>query len=231
MRCHAFALVGCLLVFPSMSSAQSCEPVLACHANWSLSNLNRQVYGELTQECGEYDPPFFFHDAPFGNWGVYSNFSWSSNGDQFMGWHEDGGQHHWNSCTDSNGSYAAPNSQYYNANNSTTQESSDAVVYGSYFNGGMEGTCSPGEGYHDFYIGGLFMEMDEKDWGCCDDYVGRLNYTPNIAVHSYCVDEYHCSGDSDVTGPSSGDTGLINADIVVHLETWADYIIPEECEP
>jgi uncharacterized protein (TIGR03437 family) len=75
------------------------------------------------------------HTAPFGNWGVTSNFGPALNGHQFQGWCHDtrtcdnenncrtncsDGWYEWNSCTDQS-RYRAPNCTLYNADNCTAQ--------------------------------------------------------------------------------------------------------------
>ena len=78
-------------------------------------NWKRTVDGVINVECGLDTEP---HDAPFGNWGVSSNYSTVlEDKDQFRGWsHEDGPptKRQWNSCTTKEVTFHAPNCMYYN---------------------------------------------------------------------------------------------------------------------
>ena len=98
-------------------------------------NYKRTVAGVVNAECG--GPTVgnltVGHSAPWGNWGVASNYGDVEDTDQFRGWkHEDGPptKLQWNSCTHGNVKFHAPNCDYYNANGCTTQETKpfDAVV-------------------------------------------------------------------------------------------------------
>jgi len=66
-----------------------------CTAVVDMENQNRHVVGEVNVECGGIS----IHSATWGNWGVSSNMGNVTNSAQFFGWHTDGGQAHWNSCT------------------------------------------------------------------------------------------------------------------------------------
>ena len=93
-------------------------------------NRSRTLAGALNVECGYDTEP---HSAPFGNWGVASNYGEISDTDQFRGWKYEGGPRtklHWNSCTTRKSEYQAPNCSYYNANSCTTQASSATVTHG-----------------------------------------------------------------------------------------------------
>ena len=98
------AAVGSL---PAQSDEQTCLIVL------TGQNQNRTVAGQLNVECqiGE------VHSAPFGNWGVSSNYGQVSDTDQFRGWKHEDGPHtkrHWNSCTTGRIKFSAPNCEFYN---------------------------------------------------------------------------------------------------------------------
>lgn len=85
-------------------------------------NYKRTLAGVLNVECGYDTEP---HSAPFGNWGVASNYGDIEDTDQFRGWKDEGGgptKLHWNSCTHKEVTFRAPNCEYYNANDCTTQE-------------------------------------------------------------------------------------------------------------
>ena len=104
-----------LSIFPQKIPSQG--PFLYCAISFSMQNNDRYCYGDdLFAECGEYWGPFY-HDPPFGNWGVDSNLQLRSNDDQFQGWKDKEGWQQWNSCT---GKYPwkAPSecNVYYNYN-------------------------------------------------------------------------------------------------------------------
>ncbi|MGH9632359.1 MAG: hypothetical protein ACRD7E_28980 [Bryobacteraceae bacterium] len=99
-------------------------------------NRNRRVTGPVSTECRVPLPPSV-HSAPFGNWGVTSNFGVKRDSHQFDGWCHDSqvcdnsgncrtdcrdGWYEWNSCTDQP-AYRAPNCTLYNANDCTQQVS------------------------------------------------------------------------------------------------------------
>ena len=99
-------------------------------------NQERKVAGAINVECGDEChglPPFPCHTAPFGNWGVYSNYGGITDSDQFKGWKVPrfDSKEQWNSCTTERPEFQPPNCDYYNANNCTTQWSSTIVTHGA----------------------------------------------------------------------------------------------------
>src|SRR4051794_18711120 len=101
-----------LLPLVSPSGAQ------VCRISISGLNRNRSVTGPVHTEC----PPSF-DTAPFGNWGVSSNFGQKQDDHQFQGWCHNikvcdnfgicnnvcqDGWYEWNSCTDT-AQFKAPN--------------------------------------------------------------------------------------------------------------------------
>jgi hypothetical protein len=108
--------VFCLFV--STALAQQCQ--------FSIAGLNRQrrAMNGINVEC-----PGSIHTAPFGNWGVTSNYGKKQNGHQFQGWCRDrfvcdnSGKcetdcrdewYEWNSCT-THARFRAPNCYLYNS--------------------------------------------------------------------------------------------------------------------
>ena len=107
-----------------------------CVVRVSGLNQNRKVFGNISAECGG-DPPWP-HSAPFGNWGVASNFGDKEDGNQFQGWCKDNycaldnlgkcathctdrkGWYEWNSCT-TDVQWAPRNCDLYNADDCSTQ--------------------------------------------------------------------------------------------------------------
>ena len=113
------------VVFPSPSTPPGeVDPnAEVCIVILEGQNRNRKVAGVVNVECGLDTEP---HGAPFGNWGVASNYGEISDTVQFRGWRYDGGpswKHQWNSCTHQDSEFRAPNCSYYNDNNCTTQKS------------------------------------------------------------------------------------------------------------
>lgn len=127
----ALFILTLLLVFiPGTLPAQSADEE-TCILTLTGQNRNRTVAGSINVECG--GPPGVGHSAPFGNWGVASNYGEISDTDQFRGWkHEDGPRTklQWNSCTTNRSEFRAPNCSYYNANGCRTQASSAVVTHG-----------------------------------------------------------------------------------------------------
>ena len=106
----------------------------------SVAGLNRarRVMGPIAAEC---PGPGVIHTAPFGNWGVTSNFGRVQNGHQFQGWcHDtyvcdnegncrtdcDDGWYEWNGCTD-HPRFRAPNCHLYNTVGCMEQVSTTGV--------------------------------------------------------------------------------------------------------
>ena len=123
------ALVLLLALAPTLAAQ-------VCRISVSGLNRNRRVMGPVNTEC-----PAPLHSAPFGNWGVTSNFGPSRDGHQFDGWCHDsrvtlnngdskdvcGSEwYQWNSCT-SHADFRAPNCTLYNEAECTEQVSTTGV--------------------------------------------------------------------------------------------------------
>lgn len=187
-----------LLVLAEMLQGQICRLSVAG------LNRNRRVTGAISAECP--DP---LHSAPFGNWGVTSNFGPKRNGRQFDGWCHDmricdnagncrnacrDGWYEWNSCT-THSLYQAPNCSLYNADNCTSQVSStDVNVLGtqtvdipaacpaSSGNGFDRGGCAE---VTDYSRSDNFMSMYELDPITGDELIQSIYY-PSIVVPLKC---------------------------------------------
>ena len=134
--------INCKLLFPavlaaictSMLSAQSTDEEF-CVITIKGQNRNRIVAGSIATECADVFFPVQWHDPPWGNWGVSSNYSSTlTDTDQFRGWkHKDGPttKLQWNSCTVT-AAFAPPNSEYYNSDDSRYQTSDATVTHGMY---------------------------------------------------------------------------------------------------
>ena len=59
-------------------------PVPACQVTVSLENQLRRVTGTVMEECPG------IHSAPWGNWGVESDYDSRKDKDQFRGWKPQG---------------------------------------------------------------------------------------------------------------------------------------------
>jgi len=107
-----------------------------CRLSVAGLNRNRQVLGPVNVEC-----PGGVHSAPFGNWGVTSNFGSALDGHQFDGWCHDSevvfndekekvacgsDWYQWNSCT-SHPDFSAPNCTLYNGDECTIQKTTTGV--------------------------------------------------------------------------------------------------------
>ena len=120
-----------LLTYASDTMEAQTPNDLYCAVTLEGQNRNRTVAGAVNVECGFDTEP---HTAPFGNWGVNSFYGRKKDTDQFRGWkHEDGPstKRHWNSCTTRDPTFAAPNCDFYNANECTTQSRSEVVTHGT----------------------------------------------------------------------------------------------------
>ncbi len=115
----------------------------ACVVVLTGQNRYRKVAGMVNVECGY---PNEIHTAPWGNWGVQSNYGNIKDTDQFRGWkHIDGPRTklQWNSCTTAKEKFRAPNRKYYNVNNSTKQQSNAVVTHGTLQYRTNVRTCPP----------------------------------------------------------------------------------------
>ena len=80
-------MVSLVLVLASAKPTAGQNPPYSgtwCGLLLSGETRNRHVYGAVNAECGN----CVGHTAPFGNWGVYSYFGTSWDGDQYKGWKE-----------------------------------------------------------------------------------------------------------------------------------------------
>ncbi len=202
-RClRAAPLVLTLVLFAAVvSQAQVCR--------LSVAGLNRErrVMGPVHSEC-----PDRLHSAPFGNWGVTSNFGHKLDGHQFDGWCSDNQEivdnsgarrrvcgnrwQEWNSCTDHE-LFRAPNCTLYNAADCTEQVSTTGVnVLGTQFVD-IPVSCpadTDGDGQLDqggctevrtYSHGTNFMSIYELDPITGDDLVQTLIY-PETVVELTC---------------------------------------------
>ncbi len=120
---------------PAQASEQACVIVL------EGQNQNRTVAGAVNVECGF---PYETYAAPFGNWGVPSNYSpLLEDGNQFRGWKpmdDPLTKQYWNSCTSL---HPPPDCDYYNANSCVTQSSPTTVTHGRMYYRTRVESCPP----------------------------------------------------------------------------------------
>jgi uncharacterized protein (TIGR03437 family) len=178
-----------------------------CRVSVAGLNRARHVTGPVHAEC-----PDQLHSAPFGNWGVTSNFGHKLDGRQFEGWCHDNhemvdntGQRRrvcgdrwleWNSCTD-NASFRAPNCTLYNAAECTEQASTSGVNVLGTQSVDLPVACPAdvdGDGQLDqggcsdirtYSHGANFMSIYELDPATGDDLIQTLIY-PETVVDLRC---------------------------------------------
>ena len=155
----------------------------SCTVTVTGQNRNRLVNGAVNMECGA-----GLHSAPFGNWGVRSNYGSVKDTDQFRGWKWLDGpttKRQWNSCTTRVDQYRAPDPRYYTYPGFRDQRSNDTVTHGTYTYRARRRNCrlpvptntdcSGMDGYR--VNGGTnYMDIYELDWPDSDDFITRLSY-------------------------------------------------------
>ncbi len=193
-----------LTLTPESLSAQSTDKEIVV-VTLTGQNYNRKVAGVVTTECDDVRRPVQWHDPPWGNWGVDSNYGSRTDTDQFRGWeHKDGPstKKQWNSCTLGRSEYAPGNCDFYNANDCMTQETEPltaVVTHGrmSYraavTNCPTPGTVGnePGRGCR--ALDGTqasqisnYMSLFELDYPDPDDAVERLYFPGTSVTFSGC---------------------------------------------
>lgn len=191
-RCLTLSVLVFLLAagggsMDAQASEQTCVIVL------TGQNRARTVAGVIDQECGG-----GWHSAPFGNWGVSSNYGPTRDTDQFRGWkHLDGPstKRQWNSCTSF---YPPPDCDYYNSNHCRTQQSYSTVTHGTMVYRTSVEECTPdvpGAPPTTYYgcqdQGGSvgqtsnYMTLYELDWDG-DDLVETLYFPGTSATLTGC---------------------------------------------
>jgi uncharacterized protein (TIGR03437 family) len=200
-------------LIPIYLLAASVLPAQVCRLSVAGLNQSRSVTGAIHAECPGIG---VVHTAPFGNWGVSSNYGQKHDSHQFDGWCHDmrvcdntgvcrtdctDGWYEWNSCTDES-AYTAPNCTLYNAQDCTAQATSTGInVHGTKLVdiGVRCPQDTNGDGFPD--QGGCadlrtytsdtnFMSLYELDPVCCDDLVQTV-YFPTTSVSLSC-DAWGC---------------------------------------
>lgn len=219
-----------------------------CRLSVAGLNQSRRVMGNVHAEC----PEFLGHSAPFGNWGVTSNFGSKGNSHQFDGWCHDtrvcdnaghcgtdctDGWYEWNSCTD-DALYRPPNCTLFNAENCTGQVTNTSInVHGTKYvdvpvrcpsssNGNVvldQGGCNDVKQYSS---GTNFMSLYELDPVCCDELVQSIYY-PEATIPLAC-DALGCaSAISPWLQPARWDSpatpAKVNAELAV-IVNWGAFV-------
>ncbi len=219
-----------------------------CRISVAGLNQSRHVVGAIHAECP--DQPL--HSAPFGNWGVTSNFGQRGNSHQFDGWCHDitacdnsgacrpvcaDGWYEWNTCTDIP-LFSAPNCSLYNSASCTEQVTTTGInVHGTRLVD-MPVACprdTDGDGVPDaggcrdvaqYSSGANFMSLYELDPVCCDQLVQTV-YFPAVTLPLFC-DPLGCAPvASNWLDPSFWDSpstpGKVYAQLAV-LVNWGAFV-------
>lgn len=238
-----FFAVTVLIPLLSLQSASQ-----VCRLSVAGSNRARKVTGQIHTEC----PEDIIHSAPFGNWGVTSNFGHKSDGHQFDGWCHNSqvcdnsgkctvdctdGWYEWNSCTD-NSLYQPPNCSLFNTAGCSEQMTTTGVnVHGTTFVD-IPAACpsdSNGDGQPDqggckdvqqYASGSNFMSLYELDPVCCDELVQTV-YFPEANLKLSC-DVWGCSpAQSEWLAPSFWDSPQTPAKVFAELSVgvnWGEFV-------
>ncbi len=203
--CWMFLLPALLLIAAGDLLAQQQE---FCVVEYAGETRNRTVAGAITGECP--GQGFWPHSAPFGNWGVTSNYGHKSDGDQFPGWKRGTKatdpsvpNWQWNSCT-THPDYLPGNWMYYNDNNFTTQRSSLGIAShgqrqfrvpvdcsGEEFEPSSDG-CADHSVPTSWSQSNNFMTLYELDLGDPDSLIETL-YFPQTTVSITGCGQHSCS--------------------------------------
>lgn len=235
-----------LAVLAAVLSAPSKGQV--CRLSVAGLNQSRRVTGNVHAEC----PEFLAHSAPFGNWGVTSNFGRKGNSHQFDGWCHNtricdnagscgtdctDGWYEWNSCTD-DALFRSPNCTLFNANHCTEQETNTSInVHGTKYVDVPVRCPSSSKGDDVLDQGGCnevkqyssgtnFMSLYELDPVCCDELVQTVYY-PEATIPLAC-DAFGCaSAVSTWLQPAHWDSpptpAKVNAELAV-IVNWGGFV-------
>ncbi|MEZ5353259.1 MAG: hypothetical protein R2762_11535 [Bryobacteraceae bacterium] len=132
----------CFLLAATLALGAGAAASQTCRLSVAGLNRERRAMGDIAAEC----PGNPLHTAPFGNWGVSSNFGSPRDSHQFDGWCHDvrvcdnnnrcsnvcgDGWYEWNSCT-TDPAYRAPNCDLFNDASCTAQRSTTGInVHGT----------------------------------------------------------------------------------------------------
>ncbi len=127
MKKPALLLLALGLLVPALSDVCLAQIQYEyCIVKLTGQNQARSVDGLIDTECG--GPLELGHSAPFGNWGVSSNYGDIRDTDQFRGWSPQDGpstKRQWNSCTTG---YPPPDCRHYQIPSCGPPQTSSAIV-------------------------------------------------------------------------------------------------------
>ena len=194
----------------SVALPAEAQLIQRCEVYLTLETQLRRVTGTVMTECGGECVLFWCEDAPFGNWGVESDYTRRSNTRQFPGWKPDGSRSEWNSCTLQY--YDGP---YVNDGRGRQKSDSRARVGGNVFGQGpANDTCR--EYVAEVVEGHADMTLYEMDRWTRDDRVTDLGYgTFDIPVT--CSNDWTCDGVSEWQSQTSVDSTGVSAEARVKL--------------
>ena len=176
-----FGFVIVMLALPSGMAQQG-----LCRLSITMLNSNRHVLGEVNTECS-------WPRAPFGNWGVESNFGGRTNAFQFAGWKGEDNLLQWDSCTSDCQRDTDYSCLWYNHDSNANGYCDDQVSNAEYsyaticvdmygrncpYDSNRDGSCDWGGcyGITQFSVSGQYLTLYElDDWLGGDDYVGNLS--------------------------------------------------------
>ena len=209
-RGAALAALPAVILTALLASSAEAQLIPTCRMDVILENQLRRVTGAVMVECPG------VHSAPFGNWGVESDYESRRNTDQFRGWKPHWGtKGEWNSCT----------LQYYDGewvNDGRGKQKAD----GDDVRVGGEGPA--GYGFAQTcrnYMPEVYtaedvdMELWELDTLSPDDYITTLEYG-DIDVRITCYDDWDCRGESEWHTQNSVDSTGVSAKIRVKVRTY-----------
>ena len=199
-----------------------------CDTDVLFHNKERRVPGPVNTECGS-GPG---HSAPWGNWGVDSNFGSRIDGFQFAGWRSHGSDPwlQWNSCTTQRPlDFPMGSTQWFNDPLPVwNKQKADPDIERFYERTGWSsdplGLPEPSQTCADltpevYTYSGLYMHTYELDPGCCDAITAYINY-PDIDISMTCNGSDYCEGESAWTqNNSSAGTQYAKAKIRVSIDT------------
>jgi len=209
--------VGFLVATWSLGSSAKAQERY-CLVEARLDSRHRRVYAGATisVECQG-----SVHSPPFGNWGVENQFFDKKNGNQFRGWHPQGEQRQWNSCTTDERF-----DQDYNFDERdgrmTAQKADpdDIQEVGRWsFPATVVGSCGT---LRSVPVRNLYMDIYELDPVWPDAHIATLRYPPlDIELSCPSGDRWECSGQSEwvwpvVVGPPSS---RVDAQVRVTIRT------------
>lgn len=209
-RCAA-VLVAALAIAP-LAEAQMCQVTL------ELSSDLRRLTGTVMTECGGECILLWCEKAPWGNFGVNSDFSRRRNTNQFRGWHPDGSKREWNACTQQY--YGGP---YVNDGAGQKAAPDDERLVGSRAVATSNRGVSCREYLPEVHTAeDVDMAIYEMDRITKDDYITTLDYG-DIDIRITCTSNWVCSGTSEWHEQEATNSAGVSARVRVWLSGRVRY--------